>query len=426
MKRLWIALVAVMALVAFGSANGIRHAVPAHAATGSNLRAITVTPAPACTPLVSVGIAFDGTELLVSCTGNETITRVNPVTGANLGNYVIAGILPGEGIGAMSWDAVTPGGQLWIGTANVTTQKIYRIPGATLNKTLSTGLATFAFAHTLGGYSIVDGLAFDGTDSTIWMSPDVSNTIYHYTQVGVLIGSVSGLTAKLNNCGNSGIAVANATTLYLANNGCSQIYSADKPAIATTTLFATLTARVEDLECDNSSFAPLGAIWSKDAYDWVLNAWEVPAGQCAQGGVVGPPPCPEQDGNGDIKDEHGDKHTADGKDVKVNVDMDDNQQCEEKDQEESGDAGDNDQQHIDSHDNRDGSDFHSNRIDSVQFSQLGKKETVMGSGLHNGNLVSFVMVAIDNGPAAPGFFSLQLSDGYDVAGSLVDGAINLN
>ncbi len=31
-------------------------------------------------------------------------------------------------------------------------------------------------------------------------------------------------------------------------------------------------------------------IWSKDAYDYELNAFEVPKGQCAEGGVVDPPP----------------------------------------------------------------------------------------------------------------------------------------
>jgi hypothetical protein len=282
-----------MAVAMVGSVNGIRHAIPAEAVPGSLLRTITVTPTPACPVVfpigvpVTVGVGFDGTELLVSCTGNEVITRVDPATGANLGSYAITGIVPGEGIGAISWDASVPMGQLWVATARISPQKIYRIPGTTLNKGLGTGVASFAFAHPAGGGTIVDGLAFDGTDSTIWMSPDVSDTIYHYTELGVLIGSKSGLTAQLGGFGNSGIAIANANTIYLANDGGSQIYSADKPAIATTTLFATVKPfRLEDLECDNVDFAPLGSLWSKDAYDWILRAFEVPAGQCAQGGVV--------------------------------------------------------------------------------------------------------------------------------------------
>lgn len=433
-RRLWMALIAFMAIAAIGPVNAIRHATPVHAAPGSVLRTITVTPAPTCSPLVSVGIAFDGTELLVSCWTNNEVTRVNPLTGANLGKYTIAGLngipagVPGSdnAIGAMSWDASVPGGQLWLATANGS-HNIYRVPGATLNKTLGLGVATPAFHHALGGQQIIDGLSFDGTDSTIWMSPDVSDTIYHYTEAGVLLGSVSGLTAKLGGFGNSGIAVANATTIYLANDGGSQIYSADKPAIATTTLFATVSPfRLEGLACDSTNFTPLAAIWSKDAYDYILRAFEVPAGQCAQGGVVGPPPCPENDENGNAKDDNSKNHAAGNKDMNVNVDMDDNQQCEEKDQEEGGDNGDEDQPKIHEHDNRDGGDFNASRIDSVQFSQLGKKETVSGLGLHNGQAVSFVMVVIDNGTTAPGFFSLVLSDGYNVVGSLVDGSVALN
>lgn len=144
-------------------------------------------------------------------------------------------------------------------------------------------MATFRFAHTLGGNVIVDGLAYDHTDKTLWMSPDVSDTIYHYTQAGVLLGSHSGLFGELGGCGNSGIAVASATALYLSNNGCSQIFSTDK-SFSSFTLFALTNTRLEDMECDNVDFAPLGALWSKDAYDNTLRAFEVPADQCAPGG----------------------------------------------------------------------------------------------------------------------------------------------
>jgi hypothetical protein len=148
-------------------------------------------------------------------------------------------------------------------------------------------------------------------------------------------------------------------------------------------------------------------------------------GELTAGGG-GPGVCPtEQDGKGDIKDDKSDNHTKDLRDVKVNVDTDDNL-CEEQEQEEQGEIGDQDQQEVDTHDNRDGSDFKSSKIDSISLSQQGKKMTVLGSGTHSGTAVTFVMVAVDNGPSVPGFFSLQLSDGYNVAGSLIDGAIHLN
>jgi uncharacterized repeat protein (TIGR01451 family) len=240
----------------------------AAAAPGDILRTINMTPPAGCG--VSVGIAFDGSELIVSESCDNFIYRVSPADGTVLGYYAVAG-LSGNGIQAMSWDAkdsllwLESGGTIW---------------SAVLDKPTSTGVATPRF-NPGGGFT--DGLAFDGTDDTIWYSPDVSSTIYHYTQAGTLIGTRSGI---LGNCGNSGLVVADATSLYMANNGCGEIWFGDK-AGTTTTLFASLAGkRVEDLECDNTTFAPKSVIWSKDAYDYELNAFEVTAGQCAQGGVV--------------------------------------------------------------------------------------------------------------------------------------------
>jgi hypothetical protein len=273
-----LALVGALALMLIGGTQ------MAQAAPGDILRTINVTPAPSCG--VSLGVAFDGAELMTSCTSDNIITRVDPANGNVLGTIAIAGVLDGT-IDAISWDAKN--NFLWLADSS---QNVY---SAVLNKTLGTGVATFRFKHLLGGLFFTDGLAFDGTDDTIWFSPDVSDTIYHYTQAGVLVGTRSG---QLGSCGNSGLVVADATTLYMANDGCSEIWFGDK-AGTTTTFFASLSGkRVEDLECDNTTFAPKSAIWSKDAFDYELNAFEVTAGQCAQGGVPGhvpghnPPPPP--------------------------------------------------------------------------------------------------------------------------------------
>ena len=95
------------------------------------------------------------------------------------------------------------------------------------------------------------------------------------------------LVGKIGNSMNSGIAVGGAK-LYLANNGGQQIYEVAKD-FSTFTLFASFPRRLEDLECDNITFLPDGkaAIWSNDAYDNTLNAWEIPFGVCLFGG--GPP-----------------------------------------------------------------------------------------------------------------------------------------
>lgn len=285
MRRLLIVLTAV--LWTFASAG------TAAAATGDILRTIHVTPAPACS--VTVGIAFDGSELLVTCWDTNVITRVDPATGTNLGSVTIAGISPSEGIGAISYDADAQ--QLWIGTALILPQKVYTAPWNAAVTLAGTSAGTYRFSHTLGGYSILDGLAYDGTDDTVWLSPDVDGSVYHYTPAGTLLGSFS-VSGSLGGCGNSGIAVASATHLYLANNGCAAIYRSDK-AGAVITPFASLSGkRVEDLECDNTTFAPKSVLWSKDAYDYELNAFEVPAGDCLEGGVVDPDPDPDSDKDG--------------------------------------------------------------------------------------------------------------------------------
>lgn len=265
----------------------------AGAATGDILRTLNVTPSPACG--VTVGIAFDGSELSVTCIYDNVITRVDTATGANLGSVTIAGIPASEGIGAISYDADAQ--QLWIGTALITPQKVYTAPWNAAVKLAGASLGTYRFSHYLGGYSIIDGLAYDGTDGSVWLSPDVDGSVFHYTQAGTLLGTFS-VSGYLGGCGNSGIAVASATHLYLANNGCEAIYRSDK-AGASIVPFAGLSGkRVEDLECDNTTFAPKSVLWSKDAYDFELNAFEVPAGDCAEGGVVDPDPDPDTDGDG--------------------------------------------------------------------------------------------------------------------------------
>jgi len=276
-KRLISLLAALVVPLAF--------ATPTYAATGDLLRTITVTPAPACdgSP-ITVGIAFDGTELMVSCIYNKVVTRVDPSNGMSLGSYTITGMLPADGgIGAMSWDG--DANQLWIASSQASPQHVYRVK---LDKTLGTGIATLAFSHLAGGLALVDGLAYDGTDKSIWFSPDVSNTIWHYDQAGTVLGTKSGLCAALGGSCNSGVAIADANTIYLANDGGKQVYSWNKSFSGSPSLFIQAQARLEGLACDGATFAKqnVAALWTKDAFDWDLRAYEVPAGQCAQGGVV--------------------------------------------------------------------------------------------------------------------------------------------
>jgi hypothetical protein len=75
-----------------------------------------------------------------------------------------------------------------------------------------------------------------------------------------------------------------------------------------------------------------------------------------------------------------------------------------------------------------GDHFQSASVSSGTFSSNpdGLALTMVGTGLHNGLPVTFTMIAVDHGNLAPGVFMLVLSDGYSVAGSLVNGSMALH
>jgi hypothetical protein len=81
---------------------------------------------------------------------------------------------------------------------------------------------------------------------------------------------------------------------------------------------------------------------------------------------------------------------------------------------------------VHSSDRGDGKDFHSTRVDSVQYDGAANTMTVTGVGLAGGVPVSFVFVALETGPTTPGWVSFTFSDGYSVAGTLLDGSVLLH
>jgi hypothetical protein len=117
----------------------------------------------------------------------------------------------------------------------------------------------------------------------------------------------------------------------------------------------------------------------------------------------GPPPCHEADGDGEIQGQRSGNAT-------FHVDQD---ACEDQDAESVG-----------VNDSGSGTDFHSNQIQSVSFDDVANTMTVSGSGTNAGHPVTFTMVTL-NGPAGVGTFSLILSDGYVVSGTLLSGSVQL-
>lgn len=221
---------------------------------------------------VNTGLAFDGTNLIVSCWYYPVLDILSPADGHLISSITVSGY---SGFGALAYDAAQ--GKLW--ACDISTQSAVLIDlGA------GTGVTKFPTNGCL------DGLAYDGTDQTIWASGDVASVVHHYQQDGTVIAAWP-VSSLLGGGGNSGIAVGG-DKLYLANNGYSQIYEASKDFLSVN-LFASFSARLEDLECDDVTFTSqgVGAIWSIDAYDRQINAWAIAAGKCKFGGGGGPPAC---------------------------------------------------------------------------------------------------------------------------------------
>lgn len=117
------------------------------------------------------------------------------------------------------------------------------------------------------------------------------------------------------------------------------------------------------------------------------------------------PPCHEGDGNGDVKG-------SGSSNAHFTFDQD---PCEDADAES-----------VQETDPGAGTNFQSTQITAVTFDDVAHTVTIVGAGTNAGHAVTFTMVGTDNGLGVPGVFSLTLSDGYSVSGSLLDGSIQLS
>src|SRR6266436_1393919 len=69
--------------------------------------------------------------------------------------------------------------------------------------------------------------------------------------------------------------------------------------------------------------------------------------------------------------------------------------------------------------------FHSTQVTAAAFDEVAHTVTLTGSGTNNGSPVAFTIVAADRSLAAPGLFSITLSDGYSNRSNLLDGSITV-
>ena len=72
-----------------------------------------------------------------------------------------------------------------------------------------------------------------------------------------------------------------------------------------------------------------------------------------------------------------------------------------------------------------GVNFQSTQVPAATFNSVAHTVTLAGSGTDNGRPVTYTIVAADSSLAAPGLFSITLSDGYSDSGNLLDGSITV-
>lgn len=244
------------------------------AANGDLITTLTFdTPCPSG---IGVGIAYDGTHLWYSCASSSPdLYRANPTTGVVDATYNIDG-----GLGALAYDATR--NAIWAGPGLGSHLDAIQLIQLDAGKNV-TGSSV---AITGPGDALDDGLAYDATNDTLYVSPDGSTTIDHYTTAGAFLGSSPWAG---NACYNSGLALGG-TLLYEGSDGCNHIWVADKsnPAVSTFDFASPNGVRDEDLECDPNTFQPTEVMWSMEAYEpRRASAFEIPAGSCGVGGRPG-------------------------------------------------------------------------------------------------------------------------------------------
>ena len=243
-----------LCFIAFAVATCLASSGTVAAAPGDSLASIT--PAAGC---AGVGVAYDGTNILFTCAGDAVVHKTD-LTGADNGGVTIlgaGGVTPG--FDAIAWDptenALYGGDVDGSGTCRI------------WSADLTTGIATPKFSYGDPGplarcsVSFYDGITVDTVTNTIYTSPDVNDTIHHFTKTGAPAGPDIAFTALTagqcpwaqslgaTGCWNSGLAIGLDGNLFAGTANDGLIKQLDPLVPAVTGTFATVAGRDEDLEC---------------------------------------------------------------------------------------------------------------------------------------------------------------------------------
>ncbi|HKA36340.1 MAG TPA: hypothetical protein VKH43_05935 [Thermoanaerobaculia bacterium] len=233
----------------------------------------------------------NGVSIAVDCNGTVYFTHGSVATlyrmdknGANQTSVALTKSTGGSVfIDEFAWDETRK--ILWAQEHGTSPINIYQ-----LNPT--TGVATFKFAAGSSIGTFRDGIGYDGSDDTLWISGDVSTVIDHVKASDGSPATPAQITPK-NQAGGalgsiSGVIVGQGDLLYLGQNGNSQIVQVKKSDGSFISTFASPGGnRDEGLECDPVNFAPKLALWSREFFSpGSVSVIELAPGTCSCGGVV--------------------------------------------------------------------------------------------------------------------------------------------
>jgi hypothetical protein len=182
-------------------------------------------------------------------------------------------------IDEFSWDNGPTRKVLWAQEHNTNPIRIYQLNPVT-------GVATFQFAAGSSIGIFRDGIAYDASDDSLWISGDISTVIDHVFATTGLPAFPPQITPKDAGGANlgsiSGVQVG-VGDLYLGRNGLSQIVRVRKTDGAFISSFASPGGvRDEGLECDAVNFAPTLALWSREFnFPGFMAVIELEPGTCA-------------------------------------------------------------------------------------------------------------------------------------------------
>jgi hypothetical protein len=272
---------------------------PAAAAPGSVIADVTTPEG----QVLSKSIAFDGRYLYYTEFNGTVLHRIDvpPAGGVTAATGHIDIPITGapSGINAMSYDATRD--LFWAAGGD----------GLSIYKLSRTGIATVVFTidpatnrpgdcKYLTCSAETNGLAIDGTDDTLWYSPDATMRVYHYRTYASAAGHAvlvdatpyvdvdippNDMTPQCGYTEASGVAVGG-DHLFILGGGCPYLFEYTKTGTKLGWIqYAYPGQSPWEIVCDNFSY-PVSVFWARDAYYGHIRAIQQTAsGACGYGGL---------------------------------------------------------------------------------------------------------------------------------------------